>query len=303
MGQRSVKVLNLLFKQHLVADVTDLSAVMRFIPVFCVPEMFCGCGWPAGSDSASRCSREGWSGSVLDAAAENRLQDAPSEEPLRPHTTGSVQTGENIQVNLLLVEISVKRNNIDSQDTACDCNTQYLENIQYVCVSRWPVSLGIRMLINTKLHSFFFSRHQQLTKLLRLHMNEPIHHKPKESIGKYYSDATKTMEMITVALTHYKCVCVSWVYLLVHLCHVSFLHSFILLDSVISISEWSCHPADSSHVGRLWGSYLQLALPLAGQKHLHTISPHDHLPKVRQTFWNLLLWINQSTLVFVRTLC
>lgn len=45
------------------------------------------------------------------------------------------------------------------------------------------------MLINTLLHCvfYFFSRHQQLTKLLSRYINEPIHHKPRESHGKYYS--------------------------------------------------------------------------------------------------------------------
>lgn len=33
----------------------------------------------------------------------------------------------------------------------------------------------------------FFFRHQQLTKLLRRYINEPFHHKPTESHGKYFS--------------------------------------------------------------------------------------------------------------------
>lgn len=59
-----------------------------------------------------------------------------------------------------------------------------------------------------------------------------------------------------------------------------FFTSFVLLDTVLSIPEWSCHPADSSHVGRLWGANLWFAVPLAGQKHLHTVPPYDHVPKV-----------------------
>lgn len=42
------------------------------------------------------------------------------------------------------------------------------------------------MLINILLHCVFFSRHQQLTKLLSRYINEPIHHIPRESHGKYY---------------------------------------------------------------------------------------------------------------------
>lgn len=42
------------------------------------------------------------------------------------------------------------------------------------------------MLINTLLYCVFFSRHQQLTKLLSRYINEPVHHKPRESHGKYY---------------------------------------------------------------------------------------------------------------------
>lgn len=45
---------------------------------------------------------------MLDTAAENRVQDAPSEESQRPHTAGSQQTGQNIQVNLLSLEICGK---------------------------------------------------------------------------------------------------------------------------------------------------------------------------------------------------
>lgn len=64
------------------------------------PEMCCRCNRPAGGDGASRGCREGLRGGVLDAAAENRVQDAPWEDPQRPHAPGALQTGENIQVNL-----------------------------------------------------------------------------------------------------------------------------------------------------------------------------------------------------------
>lgn len=43
------------------------------------------------------------------------------------------------------------------------------------------------MLINILLHCVFFSRHQHLTKLLSRYINEPIHHMPRESHGKYDS--------------------------------------------------------------------------------------------------------------------
>lgn len=71
-------------------------------------------------------------------------------------------------------------------------------------------------------------------------------------------------------------------YVLTFVClyHVSLLTSFVLLDTVFSNSEWSCHSADSSHVGRLRWANLWLTLPLAGQEHLHTVPPHDHIPKV-----------------------
>lgn len=72
-------------------------------PLF-LSEMFCGRRWPAGGDSASRGGREGRSGSVLDAAAENWVQDAPWEEPQWAHTTGAQQTGESVQVNLHFLE-------------------------------------------------------------------------------------------------------------------------------------------------------------------------------------------------------
>lgn len=43
------------------------------------------------------------------------------------------------------------------------------------------------MLINIWLYYVFSTRHQQLTKLLSRHINEPIHQKPRESHGKYDS--------------------------------------------------------------------------------------------------------------------
>lgn len=77
--------------------------------------------------------------------------------------------------------------------------------------------------------------------------------------------------------------CWMWSYKQVKGCFVFFfLNSYILLDTVFSIAEWSCHPADCSHVGRLWGFNLWFALPMACQKHFHTIPPHDHIPKVWQ---------------------
>lgn len=78
------------------------SSQKKSQPCVCVSEMCCGCSRPAGSDSASCCSREGRGGGVLDAAAENKVQDAPWEEPQRPHATGPLQTGENIQVNAVI---------------------------------------------------------------------------------------------------------------------------------------------------------------------------------------------------------
>lgn len=122
---------------------------------------------------------------------------------------------------------------------------------------------------------YFFSRHQQLTKLLNRYINEPLHHNPRESNGEYYSLVliihlqlkTSMLRLSEDFLTH-NCM------------FVSFLTSFVLLDTVVSNADWSCHPANSSHVGRLWGANLWFALPLAGQKHLHTVPPHDHIPKV-----------------------
>lgn len=70
-----------------------------------------GCNRPAGGDRASRGCREGLCGGVLDAAAENWVQDAPREDPQRPHAPGAVQTGENIQVNVQGVFYSSGRKN------------------------------------------------------------------------------------------------------------------------------------------------------------------------------------------------
>lgn len=41
------------------------------------------------------------------------------------------------------------------------------------------------MLIKILLHCVFFSRHQQLTKLLSRYIKEPLYHMPRESHGKY----------------------------------------------------------------------------------------------------------------------
>lgn len=60
--------------------------------------------------------------------------------------------------------------------------------------------------------------------------------------------------------------------------------SSLLLDTVFPNSEWSCHPADSGHVGGLWRNHLLFAFPLAGQKHLLTVPPHDHIPEVQTIF-------------------
>ncbi len=94
------------------------------------------------------------------------------------------------------------------------------------------------------------------------------------------------------------CVCVFGNVLSVHaslyVCIVPVLLSSVLLDSVFSNPEWSCHPADSSHVGRVWGANLRFALPLAGQNNLHTVSPHDHLPKV----WGKLVHVYQNVYTF-----
>lgn len=64
--------------------------------------------------------------------------------------------------------------------------------------------------------------------------------------------------------------------------------SFILLDSVFSISGRSCHTADSSHVGRLWGARMFVPLPMAGPKYFLTVSPHGHISKVRYKLLNHL---------------
>lgn len=134
------------------------------------------------------------------------------------------------------------------------------------------------MLINILLYCVFFSRHQQLTKLLSRYIHDPLHHKPSESHGKYFSRVSSRDEnknddygdddnsgTLTRLYVFY---------------HVSSPTSSVLLDTVFSNPEWRCHPADSSHVGRLRGDNLWFAFPLAGQKHLHTVPPHDHVPKV-----------------------
>lgn len=86
---------------------------------------------------------------------------------------------------------------------------------------------------------------------------------------------------------------------------LSFLTSFILLDAVFSNCEWSCHPADSSHVGRIWRANLWLSLPMAGQKYLHTVPPHDHVSKVWQKNAEHVnsLSVRQQMSLFVMTLC
>lgn len=68
-----------------------------------------------------------------------------------------------------------------------------------------------------------------------------------------------------------------------------FLFSSLLLDTVLPNPGWRCHPVDSVHVGKLWRNRLLFAFPLAGQKHLLTVPPHHHIPKV---FKNniFLLW-------------
>lgn len=58
--------------------VNHLCAWLRKLnPLLFRSEMFCGRNRPAGGDGASRGGREGRCGGVLDAAAENRVQDAP----------------------------------------------------------------------------------------------------------------------------------------------------------------------------------------------------------------------------------
>lgn len=52
----------------------------------------------------------------------------------------------------------------------------------------FALSPGILMQINLLLYCvLFFSRHQQLTKLLSRYINDPLYHKPRESNGKQHS--------------------------------------------------------------------------------------------------------------------
>lgn len=88
-------------------------------------EMCCGCNRPAGGDSASRGCREGLRGGVLDAAAENWVQDAPREDPQRPHAPGALQTGKNIQVNLQGIFYSWGRNK-GKEKKPDDCVTRFI---------------------------------------------------------------------------------------------------------------------------------------------------------------------------------
>ncbi len=150
----------------------------------CVSEMCCGCGRPAGSDSASRCGREGRRGGVLDTAAENRLRGALSEEPQRPHATGAQQTGENIQVNVLSLEISGKT----LSSTPLHAMVAALSAFKHPVCLHFQIAFPLLGSWCWLIHCYtvcFFYRHQQLTKLLSRYINEPIHHKPRESHGKY----------------------------------------------------------------------------------------------------------------------
>lgn len=150
-----------------------------------LPEMFCGCNRPAGGDGASRGCRERLRRGVLDAAAENRVQDASREDPQRPHTPGAVQTGENIQVYLqgcffFFFLIPAKKKRTRKKPDYC-----YTQSI-------YSPSLGTLMQMNLLLYCvfFFFSRHQQLTKLLSRYINDPLYHKPRESNGKKLKETT-----------------------------------------------------------------------------------------------------------------
>lgn len=62
-----------------------------------------------------------------------------------------------------------------------------------------------------------------------------------------------------------------------------FKFSSLLLDAVFPNPGWSCRPADSGHVGGLRRDDLLFAFPLAGQKHLLTVPPLDHVPEVQTT--------------------
>lgn len=87
-------------------------------------------------------------------------------------------------------ESAVSRNLREKHWVALHCmGWQHLSvplNSQCVHISRLVCPHGILILIITLLYCVFFSRHQQLTKLLSRYINEPIHHKPRESHGKYY---------------------------------------------------------------------------------------------------------------------
>lgn len=78
---------------------------------------------------------------------------------------------------------------------------------------------------------------------------------------------------------------------------MSSLISSVLLDTVFPLTERSCHPADSGHVGGLWRDNLWFAFPLAGQKHLYPVSPHHHIPKV---FLKLCACLVQSLYISLR---
>lgn len=68
------------------------------------------------------------------------------------------------------------------------CEEKSLTTIIPLCVHTSRLlffSLGILMQINLLLYYvIFFSRHQQLTKLLSRYINEPLYLKPQESNGK-----------------------------------------------------------------------------------------------------------------------
>lgn len=114
-------------------------------PFLFLSEMFCGRNRPAGGDGASRGGREGRSGSVLDVAAENWVQDAPWEDPQRPQAPGALQTGENIQVNL------------QGYFYSCGKKTKQKKNPDY-CDTRFifAPSPGILMQINLLLYCVLF---------------------------------------------------------------------------------------------------------------------------------------------------
>ncbi|CAL8256622.1 unnamed protein product [Lota lota] len=63
----------------------------------------------------------------------------------------------------------------------------------------------------------------------------------------------------------------------------------VLLDAALPNSERGGHTAYSSHGGRLRGAALLPAVSLAGQEHLHSVPPYDHLPKVSMVHFALVL--------------